>query len=238
MDLQLHQAPGPAWPHRIRLGHPLEPGTLPHELLEGLPEDVPVGPVELDAGEWSLTLTDWEGLRNLLNQRGLQLERARSSRPETLVSAAALGISTALCLVNAEGRHETVDRPNPVVSRQRLLVHRGTLRSGDHISHGGSLLVLGDVNPGAHARAGGDILVWGRLRGFAHAGADGWGEARIAALQLRPQQLRIAGHVALGPEGAPEAGMAEEAHLCSGVISIRPASSLAPVMGPGERLFA
>jgi septum site-determining protein MinC len=103
-------------------------------------------------------------------------------------------------------------------------VHRGTLRSGDHLQVEGSVLLLGDVNPGARISAGGHVLVWGRLRGMAHAGCGGDSNARIVALQLRPLQLRIADAVARGPEDRPPAGLAEEALLVDGTIRIDPAS--------------
>lgn len=109
------------------------------------------------------------------------------------------------------------------------MIHRGTLRSGDHLQSEGSVLLLGDVNPGAQVSAADHVLVWGRLRGVAHAGCHGNREARITALQLRPLQLRIAGAVARGPEEAPEAGQAEEARLVDGEIRIDPASPCWPL---------
>jgi septum site-determining protein MinC len=104
------------------------------------------------------------------------------------------------------------------------MIHRGTLRSGDHLEAEGTVLVLGDVNPGARVSAGGHVLVWGRLRGVAHAGCRGEQRARIVALQLRPLQLRIASAVARGPEDAPPEGLAEQASLVEGeIIRIDPA---------------
>jgi septum site-determining protein MinC len=110
-----------------------------------------------------------------------------------------------------------------------LSIHRGTLRSGDHLQVKGPLLVLGDVNPGARVSAGGDVRVWGRLRGVAHAGCHGDRSARIVALQLRPLQLRIAEAVARGPEDLPPAGFCEEAVLLDGTIAIRPAEPSWPL---------
>jgi septum site-determining protein MinC len=112
-----------------------------------------------------------------------------------------------------------------------MLVHRGTLRSGDHLQADGTVLLLGDVNPGARISAGGHVLVWGRLRGIAHAGCTGNGDARIVALQLRPLQLRIAAAVARGPEGSPPTGLAEEARIVDGAIQIDPAQPTWPLSG-------
>jgi septum site-determining protein MinC len=120
---------------------------------------------------------------------------------------------------------------SPAKPDSDLQVHRGTLRSGDHLETSGSVLLLGDVNPGARISAAGHVLVWGRLRGVAHAGCQGDNFARIVALQLRPLQLRIAGAVARGPEGAPPAGFAEEARIVAGAIQIDPAQPVWPLSG-------
>jgi len=112
-----------------------------------------------------------------------------------------------------------------------LVVHQGTLRSGDHLQVEGTVLLLGDVNPGARISAGGHVLVWGRLRGIAHAGCHGDNTARIVALQLRPLQLRIATAVARGPEGLPPEGLAEEARIVNGAIQIDPAQPSWPLSG-------
>ena len=139
-----------------------------------------------------------------------------AQRAETLVAAAALGLETEAASTTAR----TLPPPAP----SDLMIHRGTLRSGEHLQSEGSVLLLGDVNPGAQVSAAGHVLVWGRLRGVAHAGCHGDGQARITALQLRPLQLRIAGAVARCPEEAPAAGQAEEARLVDGQIRIDPAS--------------
>ena len=109
------------------------------------------------------------------------------------------------------------------------MLHRGTVRSGDHIEAAGSLLVLGDVNPGARLSAGGHVLVWGRLRGVAHAGCNGDQGARIVAMGLQPLQLRIADVIARGPQEAPPPGLAEQASLSAGAIRIDPANPSWPL---------
>lgn len=144
--------------------------------------------------------------------------RVAGDHPETLVAAAALGLEI------DPGTPQTIAAPAPAVVASDLLVHRGTLRSGDHLQAEGSVLLLGDVNPGARISAAGNVLVWGRLRGIAHAGVAGDRKARIVALQLRPLQLRIADMVARGPEGLPPPGLAEQALLVDGEIRIDPAA--------------
>ena len=171
-----------------------------------------------------LTLPELRAIAERLEQAAWPLLRVEAREALSLVPAAALGLETALI---GDQLQPTQAEPND----SDLTIHRGTLRSGDHLQVEGSLLVLGDVNPGARVSAGGDVRVWGRLRGIAHAGQAGNSAARIVALQLRPLQLRIAEAVARGPEDLPPAGFSEEALLLDGAIAIRPAEPLWPQEG-------
>ena len=181
------------------------------------------GQLLLEAGAWRIGLSQLGELQRTLNGRGLELVTICSSQPHTHVAAAGLGILSQW--------PNTTAPESPAKPDSDLQVHRGTLRSGDHLETSGSVLLLGDVNPGARISAAGHVLVWGRLRGVAHAGCQGDNFARIVALQLRPLQLRIAGAVARGPEGAPPAGFAEEARIVAGAIQIDPAQPAWPLSG-------
>ena len=75
----------------------------------------------------------------------------------------------------------------------------GTIRSGQRIECQGDLVIVGDVNPGAEVIATGNIAVFGKLRGLAHAGATGRTDVLIVASYLVPQQIRIAGKIAIIP---------------------------------------
>lgn len=83
--------------------------------------------------------------------------------------------------------------------RSAILIRR-TLRSGQHVRHDGSVVVMGDVNPGAEIVASGDIVVFGNLRGVAHAGATGDPDAVVAAFRLLPTQLRIGSLISRAPD--------------------------------------
>lgn len=208
-------------PHRLRLPEQRGAATPLEEVRYCLGSTPLRGAVVLEAGEWWLRLRELRAIEQLLQRQDLILRRVSGQRPETLVAAAALGLET------ETARSHERNAPLPLPSD--LTIHRGTLRSGDHLQSEGSVLLLGDVNPGARISAAGHVLVWGRLRGMAHAGCHGDGDARITALQLRPLQLRIAGAVARGPEDAPAAGQAEEARLVDGEIRIDPASPSWPL---------
>ncbi len=219
MAAALIQAIDGQQPHLLRL--PAEEGSA--SALEEVryvlgSRQPPAGSVVLEAGRWLLRLPDLRQLQELLDSVQLDLVRVASRRPETLVAAAALGLDT------DPGPGRPGPPATPGAAAPDLLVHRGTLRAGDHLQGEGSVLLLGDVNPGARISAAGNVLVWGRLRGVAHAGVSGNREVRIVALQLRPLQLRIADVVARGPEGLPPPGLAEQALLVDGEIRIDPAA--------------
>ncbi|WP_063405271.1 septum site-determining protein MinC [Prochlorococcus marinus] len=194
------------------------------ETLPAMLNELDPGPTELDCRDWQLGCRDLHQLRELLNKEGVTLTRIHANLRETLVSAAALGYPTHMASPqgNSSKTRSGDTQPKPKTP-QKLLFHQGTLRSGDHLSAEGDVLLLGDVNPGARISAGGDVMVWGRLRGIAHAGQDGDTKAKIVALQLRPLQLRIADAVARGPEDQPQPGLAEEARLEGDTIMIEPA---------------
>lgn len=69
--------------------------------------------------------------------------------------------------------------------------YKGTLRSGQSINYNGNVVVVGDVNAGAEIVASGNIIVLGILRGAVFAGANSNQDSFIAALSLKPMQIRI-----------------------------------------------
>ena len=234
MAATLITGPTPRQPHRLLLPEHREAAGLIEEVRYGLGDTALTGTVRLEAGDWWLRVRELRALQELLLQRQLHLQAVHGRRPETLVAAAALGLAAEAepaPAASPEAGQATREPQQP--EQDGLLIHRGTLRSGDHLQSEGSVLLLGDVNPGARISAGGHVLVWGRLRGVAHAGCHGEHDARITALQLRPLQLRIAEAVARGPEEAPAAGQAEEARLVDGEIRIDPASPCWPESGMG-----
>ena len=187
--------------------------------LSALPSEA----IDLDTGDWSLSCRDLEELLGALNDAGHRVDMLTTRCGDTLISAASLGLIARQACSDSTNGGGTGDQAHDTGTDTELTVHRGTLRSGDHIESHGHLLIVGDVNPGGSASADGDVYVWGRLRGRAHAGRSGDSEARIVALQLRPLQLRIAELVARGPEERPQPGLAEQACIVDGAISIEPA---------------
>ncbi len=112
---------------------------------------------------------------------------------------------------------------NELANGNNALFVPNTVRSGQRVTHTGTLIVGSDVNAGAEVAAEGDIIVFGTLRGLAHAGSAGNEKARIVAGIMRPQQLRIAHHIARAPEesGAPVRSP-EVAQVVGGAIQVSP----------------
>ena len=179
------------------------------------------GPIEINFCDWLLTYKDIEHLKNILEKSNFTLETISCDAPETIVSAAALGLNGRLNIKEDKSLKE--EKKSHLSDGKSLLFHQGTLRSGEDLEAEEDLLLLGDINPGATVSAGGDVMVWGRLLGIAHAGRPNNLEAKIIALELRPVQLRIANVVARGPKEIPEDGLTEEASLLEGEIVIKPA---------------
>lgn len=78
--------------------------------------------------------------------------------------------------------------------------YRGTLRRGDLLESEASMVMIGDVERGARIVARGNVIVLGTLSGSIHAGAAGNENAVIAAMEMAPSQLRIAGVTGAGKE--------------------------------------
>lgn len=186
------------------------------EVNTWLDSQAETGAIWLHCNDRIVNLPELRAIQARVESSGGWIERVVASEALGLVAAAGLAFETAL--------EQPIEAPQSTPSASTsLTIHRGTLRSGDHLEVEGSLLVLGDVNPGARVSARGDVRVWGRLRGVAHAGTGGNQRARIVALQLRPLQLRIADAVARGPEDLPPAGFCEQALLIDAAIAIEPA---------------
>jgi septum site-determining protein MinC len=132
----------------------------------------------------------------------------------------------------AEDLNLLLDRPSlrqtppprletPPAARDSALVIKNTCRSGTRIVSHSDCVVLGDVNPGAEVIAVGDIIIFGNLRGIAHAGATGDRSARIWALSIEPNQIRIADIVAVPPQGGkPTPRRFEIAEIQDNVIEV------------------
>lgn len=118
-------------------------------------------------------------------------------------------------------RHRSAPVAAPRSVETAPMIVRTTCRSGSHIESSADCVILGDVNPGAEVIAVGDIVVFGTLRGLAHAGATGDYSARIWALSIEPNQLRIADLVARPPSGnKPTAKRFEVAEIQNNMIQV------------------
>lgn len=74
--------------------------------------------------------------------------------------------------------------------------YRGNLRSGQSMEVDSSIVVLGDIHPGASVTSKGNVVVLGSCRGNVYAGASGDRGCFVAALVMKPIQIRIADKMA------------------------------------------
>jgi septum site-determining protein MinC len=155
------------------------------------------GRLALDVGAHALAVNELSAFRDLLSDRNIMLWAVLSESPKTEKTAQLLGLATRISRPRPE---DTAPQSVEIPKDTALWIAR-TLRSGARIQHVGNVVVLGDVNPGAEIISDGSVLVWGRLRGVVHAGAQGDQTAVVCALDLAPTQLRIAGEIAVMPEG-------------------------------------
>jgi len=174
-----------------------------------------------------------QAIADALTEAQLCLTRVYTSRRQTAVAAATTGYSveqqSSIAQLNPAGAESAQAMEEP-------LYLQTTLRSGGDVRHNGTVIILGDLNPGSSVVATGDILIWGRLRGTAHAGAKGNAQCLIMALQMEPNQIRIADFVARAPENPPAQYYPEIAYVApQGTIRIARALEFSRTQAVGDR---
>ncbi|MGH8070626.1 MAG: septum site-determining protein MinC [Candidatus Entotheonellia bacterium] len=142
-------------------------------------------------------------IRQVLTAHSLTIAEIRTSLGDS-PPAASFPLSSAPIYTPAAAtplptRRETLPEDGELPRNNALFI-KGPLRSGQRVYAEDNLVVFGDVNPGAELIAGGDIIVMGVLRGVAHAGVPDNIAAIIAALSLKPTQLRIGHFISRSPE--------------------------------------
>ena len=131
--------------------------------------------------------------------RGRSLTQAEEKQVvETIVDSCGLHI---LCIIDEDRKeellvHQAVDKAMEEKDAEDGWFYRGTLRSGQVLESEHSIVIIGDVNPGANVTSKGNIVVLGSLRGIAYAGATGDRNCFVAALVMKPIQVKIADKMA------------------------------------------
>ena len=131
--------------------------------------------------------------------RGRSLTQAEEKQVvETIVDSCGLHI---LCIIDEDKKeellfHQAVDKAMEEKDAEDGWFYRGTLRSGQVLESEHSIVIIGDVNPGANVTSKGNIVVLGSLRGIAYAGATGDRNCFVAALVMKPIQVKIANKMA------------------------------------------
>ena len=131
--------------------------------------------------------------------RGRSLTQAEEKQVvEPIVDSCGLHI---LCIIDEDRKeellfHQAVDKAMEEKDAEDGWFYRGTLRSGQVLESEHSIVIIGDVNPGANVTSKGNIVVLGSLRGIAYAGATGDRNCFVAALVMKPIQVKIADKMA------------------------------------------
>ena len=127
MAAALIQAIDDRQPHLLRLPAQQGSATALEEVRYALGSRCPrAGSVVLEAGSWPLRLPELRQLQELLAPLQLYLVRVAADHPDTLVAAAALGLQI-------DPGVQPPAAASAAAAASELLVHRGTLRSGDHL---------------------------------------------------------------------------------------------------------
>lgn len=180
--------------------------TITQELATRIDEKVDFfagARVTVDVSERPVPKYELTSLKAVLERRGLTLVVVKTSSKTTFESAQSLDLRTNTPEDNVRKANDEILDDMPIDSEEHgtagVMIRR-TLRSGRTVHSLGHVVVYGDVNPGAQIIAKGDIIIWGKLRGTVHAGSEGDTNAIICALDMSPNQLRIADLIATSPK--------------------------------------
>ena len=160
-------------------------------------------------------------LKLILEKFNITLTHVFSNNRETILSGKSLKINSTL-LKSKQDLKNDLFIGHESSHKNKDILHKGTVRSGDRLSSNGDLFIIGDVNPGAIVSAYNNVYIWGKLLGIAFAGENGNKDASICSLYLRPLQLRICEVVAIGPKNEPKHQYPEIAILEFQKIIIKP----------------
>lgn len=206
---------------------PSEPSL--EEIFAQLREKFSTAPAFFQNGEFLVDVglrpfqeEEFQTFCSLFSSAGIRLNGIVSDNPITKLLAQGEGISLVgdRSIINSrirmdhpvrkerlQGKDATrtlLRRETRSSSREPALFVKKTIRGGQKLHFAGNMTIVGDVNPGAEVVSTGNILVFGSLRGLAHAGAEGSKDAIVAALELRPTQLRIADCIARAPKSSQD----------------------------------
>lgn len=169
-------------------------------LIVILDENLPFEELLLDIGDkFEEAANFFKNAKMALTFRGRILTKDQEKQVvEAIVNHSGIHI---LCIVDEQKDHEeyyrqAVELANQEQEKQDGMFYRGTLRAGQVLEMETSVVILGDVNPGASVVSKGNIVVLGSCRGSVYAGAAGNRECFVAALIMKPNQVRIADKLA------------------------------------------
>ncbi len=169
-------------------------------LIVILDDKIPFEELLLDiADKFKESANFFRNAKMALSFRGRVLNKLQEKQVvETIVNNSGIHI---LCIIEEVSEHEeyyrqAVELAMEQQESQEGMFHKGTLRAGQTLETDHSVVILGDVNPGANVISKGNIVVLGSCRGNVYAGASGDRDCIVAALIMKPIQVRIADKIA------------------------------------------
>ena len=139
----------------------------------------------------TLKSTDLFELKDKLSDYAILLTDVETDDASTQEAARLLGIH-----VNSVQNPQSTGSPKVGSSQTAgftAVFIQKPVRSGQILQYNSHVTIIGDIHPGACVSAEGSILVWGKIKGEVHAGIRGDQNAFIAAFELTPMKLSIAG---------------------------------------------
>ena len=120
---------------------------------------------------------------------------------DAIISHARLQI---ICLMDEDPDHEefykeAVSRVLVRGAKEHATLRYGSLHAGETMEETESVVIFGDVPPSAKVNAQGNIIILGNCMGSVHAGAGGDETCFVAALSLKPHEVRIGARGARSP---------------------------------------
>ncbi|PLV59798.1 septum site-determining protein MinC [Thermotoga sp. KOL6] len=132
-----------------------------------------------------------------------------------------LGLEVSQILIGTAlgGKEEKLKVESKTTVESAGKVIKKNIRSGQTVVHSGDVIVFGNVNKGAEILAGGSVVVFGKAQGTIRAGLNEGEQAVVAALDLQPSLIQIAGFIthSKGEENIPSV-----AHVKGNRIVIEP----------------
>lgn len=133
----------------------------------------------------------FKGAKAAITFKGRELTEEEELELLDIISKSS-GLNISFVNISESSNSDNNIKPFITAKENITTFHNGSVRSGQIIRFPGSIVVIGNVHPGGEIIAEGNIVILGTLSGIAHAGCSGSADCFVAAINMKPAQLRIA----------------------------------------------